>query len=142
MASGFFERTLGGSNQLNGPDTVLAIGNFDGVHRGHQAVLERAITLAKEQGLKACALSFEPHPRTLFKPQSPVFRLTPSSQKARVLEAFGPDGLFVLPFTRDIAGTDADTFVKNYLVDQSSAKHVVTGFNFHFGKTVLCRKLC
>ncbi len=113
---------------------VIAIGNFDGVHRGHQLVLENAKSIAKENGTKCFALSFEPHPRTLFRPQSPVFRLTPEDMKARVLEAFGVDGLLTLPFTRELAGTSAENFVSDFLLERAGASHIVTGFNFHFGK--------
>lgn len=113
---------------------VLAIGNFDGVHRGHQVVLDQAVSVAREKGSKCFALSFEPHPRTLFKPDSPVFRLTDESMKARVLEAFGLDGLLVLEFDRELAGTSAEDFVQSLLLDRAGASHVVSGFNFHFGK--------
>jgi riboflavin kinase/FMN adenylyltransferase len=113
---------------------VLAIGNFDGVHRGHQAVLETALDVAQKAKTKAYAISFEPHPRTLFKPESPVFRLTPENMKARVLQAFGLDGLLTLPFTRDLAATSADDFVDHFLLEKAGASHVVSGFNFMFGK--------
>lgn len=113
---------------------VLAIGNFDGVHRGHQVVLEEARQVAENLGVPLFALSFEPHPRTLFRPQSPVFRLTPQSVKARVLEAYGADGMLILPFTRDLASTSADDFIGNFLLTGAGASHIVTGFNFHFGK--------
>ena len=113
---------------------VLAIGNFDGVHRGHQVVLEQAVSIARETGSKCFALSFEPHPRTLFKPDSPVFRLTDEAMKAQVLEAFGLDGLLVLEFSRDLAGTSAEDFVQSLLLERAGASHVVSGFNFHFGK--------
>ncbi|MEM1317219.1 MAG: bifunctional riboflavin kinase/FAD synthetase [Pseudomonadota bacterium] len=113
---------------------VVAIGNFDGVHRGHQAVLGRALTEARQAGVPALALSFEPHPRTLFKPESPVFRLTDEAQKAAVLEAFGMDALLSLPFTRELAGTEAEDFVTHILRGRAAASHIVTGFNFHFGK--------
>ncbi|MEP0941444.1 MAG: bifunctional riboflavin kinase/FAD synthetase [Rhizobiaceae bacterium] len=114
--------------------SVIAIGNFDGVHRGHQVVLEQALAIARDKGVQCFALSFEPHPRTLFNPDSPVFRLTEEPLKARVLQAFGVDGLLVLEFTRDLAGTSAEDFVKELLVGRARASHVVSGFNFHFGK--------
>lgn len=114
--------------------SVIAIGNFDGVHRGHQVVLEQALSIAREKGCKCFALSFEPHPRTLFKPGSPVFRLTDETMKARVLGAFGLDGLLVLEFSRELAGTSAEDFVKSLLMERAGASHVVSGFNFHFGK--------
>ena len=113
---------------------VIAIGNFDGVHRGHQVVLEQAQNIALRNGVKCFALSFEPHPRTLFKPNSPVFRLTDEKMKARILEAFGLDGLLVLEFSRELASTSAQDFVATCLVERAQASHVVSGFNFHFGK--------
>ncbi len=113
---------------------VVAVGNFDGVHRGHQAVLERAGAIATDLGTKCMALSFEPHPRTLFRPQSPVFRLTPEPMKARVLRAFGLQGLLTLSFDKALAQTPADDFVDDVLLARIGVAHVVTGFNFHFGK--------
>ncbi|EFL88555.1 bifunctional riboflavin kinase/FAD synthetase [Ahrensia sp. R2A130] len=122
----------------NVPDSlaggVVAIGNFDGVHRGHQVVLGRALNEARKAGVPALALSFEPHPRTLFKPQSPVFRLTAEQDKAGIVEAFGMDGLLTLPFTKELAGTEAEAFVTDILRGRAAASHLVTGFNFHFGK--------
>ncbi|MEM8748974.1 MAG: bifunctional riboflavin kinase/FAD synthetase [Pseudomonadota bacterium] len=113
---------------------VLAIGNFDGVHRGHQSVLQTARDIAAQAGAPCFVLSFEPHPRTLFKPESPVFRLTPPDMKANVLRAFGMDGLLILPFDFATASTTADDFVTEILLGRAGASHVVSGFNFHFGK--------
>ncbi len=113
---------------------VIAIGNFDGVHLGHQVVLKHAMEKACDMGVPCYALSFEPHPRTLFRPQSPVFRLTLEPMKARILQAFGLDGMLILPFTRDLAATSADEFVDEFLINRAGICHVVTGFNFHFGK--------
>jgi len=113
---------------------VIAIGNFDGVHRGHQAVLNTAMEIAKKNNAPCYALSFEPHPRTLFKPESPVFRLTPEALKARVMQAAGLDGLLVMDFTRDLAGTEAIDFVKTHMLGAAGASHIVSGYDFHFGK--------
>jgi len=113
---------------------VLAIGNFDGVHRGHQAVLAQVLDLAREYAVPAYALTFEPHPRTLFKPDDPVFRLTGEAEKALVFEAVGLDGDIVRGFTREFAGQSADLFVEDILSAQIGVRHVVTGFDFHFGK--------
>ena len=121
-----------GSIELS--DTVVAIGNFDGMHTGHQCVLQTAIDIARDKGLNCYALSFEPHPRTLFRPDSPVFRLTPEADKARVMKAFGLDGLLVLPFTKELANTSAEDFINQHLIGAAGVRHVVTGFNFHFGK--------
>ncbi len=113
---------------------VIAIGNFDGVHRGHQAVLDTAMDIARQNGVPCHALSFEPHPRTLFKPESPVFRLTPEGLKARVMKAAGLDGLLVMDFTRELAGTEAIDFVQDHMLGAAGASHVVSGYDFHFGK--------
>ncbi len=132
--SGFYHHSLDRAVVEDCRGAVIAIGNFDGVHRGHQVVVEKALEIAQRQGCKCFALSFEPHPRTLFRPQSPVFRLTDEIMKAHVLEAFGVDGLLTLEFTRDLASTSAEEFVQNILLDLARASHIVSGFNFHFGK--------
>lgn len=113
---------------------VVAIGNFDGVHRGHRSVLERALELAKERDVPALVLTFEPHPRTVFKPEAPVFRLTPAPLKARLLEAMGFRSVIEYPFDREFSTRSAEEFVKTILVDWLGASAVVTGFDFHFGK--------
>lgn len=113
---------------------VVAIGNFDGVHLGHQRVLSEAVNIALQSNVPALAMTFEPHPRTVFRPDHPVFRLTDVVMKARVLEAMGLDGMIVCPFDRDFAATEAEDFVSEILQVQLNAGHVVTGFNFQFGK--------
>ena len=113
---------------------VIAIGNFDGVHRGHRAVLDQALELAASRNVPAMVLTFEPHPRTVFRPETPVFRLTPASVKARVLEAEGFQSVIEYPFDRDFSQRSAEDFVKSILVDWLGASAVVTGVDFHFGK--------
>ncbi|OHV75843.1 bifunctional riboflavin kinase/FAD synthetase [Rhizobium sp. LCM 4573] len=113
---------------------VVAIGNFDGVHRGHRSVLERALALAEERGVPALVLTFEPHPRTVFRPDTPVFRLTPAPMKARLLEAMGFRSVIEYPFDREFSTRSAEEFVETILVDWLGASGVVTGFDFHFGK--------
>lgn len=112
---------------------VVAIGNFDGMHRGHQAVLEAARMAAEADGLPAVVLTFEPHPRDVFRPDDPVFRLTPPHVKARIAEALGLDGIVTVEFTRDFASVPADTFVRQVLVDALGVRQVAIGWNFHFG---------
>lgn len=113
---------------------VVAIGNFDGVHRGHQSVLNRALEIAESRGLPALVLSFEPHPRTVFRPDQPVFRLSPAPMKARILEALGFKAVIEYPFDLDFSGRSADEFIQSILKDWLHVSHVVTGFDFHFGK--------
>jgi riboflavin kinase/FMN adenylyltransferase len=113
---------------------VVAIGNFDGVHRGHQSVLNRALELAERRGVPALVLTFEPHPRTVFNPERPVFRLTPAPLRARLLEAMGFHSVIEYPFDRDFASRSADDFIRAILIDWLGASEVVTGFDFHFGK--------
>ncbi|MCL6706071.1 bifunctional riboflavin kinase/FAD synthetase [Pseudomonas sp. R2.Fl] len=113
---------------------VVAIGNFDGVHRGHQSVLNRALELAESRGAPALVLTFEPHPRTVFNPEKPVFRLTPAPLRARLLEAMGFHSVIEYPFDRDFASRSADEFIRTILIDWLGASEVVTGFDFHFGK--------
>ncbi|MBZ9741364.1 MULTISPECIES: bifunctional riboflavin kinase/FAD synthetase [unclassified Mesorhizobium] len=113
---------------------VVAIGNFDGVHRGHQAVLERALGEAERRGVPALVLTFEPHPRTVFKPDLPLFVLTPPPMKARLLSLLGFAALVEQPFTRDFASLSAEAFVTDVLEKTLGITHAVTGFDFHFGK--------
>ncbi len=107
---------------------VVAIGNFDGVHRGHQAVLSAALA----EGRPAVGLTFEPHPREFFG-NAPIFRLTPPEEKARVMAAVGLDGMVVVPFDADLASRSAEAFVADVLVERLGASAVVVGEDFKFG---------
>ena len=113
---------------------VVAIGNFDGVHRGHQAVLERALAEAARRDVPALVLSFEPHPRKVFRPDMPLFVLTPPPMKARLLSLLGFAALVEQQFTRDFASLSAEAFVTDVLERTLGITHAVTGFDFHFGK--------
>ncbi|MHA7969928.1 bifunctional riboflavin kinase/FAD synthetase [Rhizobium sp. CAU 1783] len=113
---------------------VIAIGNFDGVHRGHQTVLTRALELSQSRGVPALVLTFEPHPRSVFNPDKPVFRLTPAPLRASLLEAMGFHSVIEYPFDREFSGRSAEDFVRSILVEWLGATEVVTGFDFHFGK--------
>lgn len=113
---------------------VVAIGNFDGVHRGHQAVLERALEEAERRGVPALVLAFEPHPRKFFRPDVPLFILTPSAMKANLLSELGFDALVEQSFTREFAGHSAESFVIDVLEQRLGISHAVTGVDFHFGK--------
>ncbi|MER9235055.1 bifunctional riboflavin kinase/FAD synthetase [Mesorhizobium sp. M0622] len=113
---------------------VVAIGNFDGVHRGHQAVLERARAEAERRGVPALVLTFVPHPRKVFRPDMPLFVLTPPPMKARLLSHLGFAALVEQPFTREFASLSAEAFVTGVLERNLGISHAVTGFDFHFGK--------
>lgn len=113
---------------------VLAMGNFDGVHRGHQAVIAAARERARGFGKPAGVLTFEPHPRDFFNPGERLFRLTDEAAKLRLLAANGLDGAVVLTFGAALASLSADDFVARILVERFAVSGVVIGFNFHFGK--------
>jgi riboflavin kinase/FMN adenylyltransferase len=112
---------------------VVAIGNFDGVHRGHRAVIATARERAAALGRTASALTFEPHPRSFFRPQERLFRLTDARNKLRLLASTGLDGAIVLPFDAALAALSADDFVKRVLIDRLAISGVTIGFDFHFG---------
>ncbi len=112
---------------------VYALGNFDGLHRGHKAVLMRARSIAEARGVAAAVLTFEPHPSDHFSGASTIFRLTPLGLKARLAERFGMDGLAVLPFDSALATMPAEAFVSDILVGRLHVGGVVAGYDFHFG---------
>lgn len=113
---------------------IVALGNFDGFHLGHQAVVGRAIERARAEGRPALVATFEPHPMRYFRPDSPPFRLTSADQRARLIEQAGADGLFVFRFDADFAALTASEFVADWLVRQLGVAGVVTGEDFTFGK--------
>jgi riboflavin kinase / FMN adenylyltransferase len=115
-------------------NAVVAIGNFDGLHRGHQQLLAIAADLAKSRCTAWGIVTFEPHPRTYFKPDEPIFRLTPPALKARLAQALGASFLVEIAFDKPLSNLGAAEFVKLHLVDKMKAAHVVTGYDFHFGK--------
>jgi riboflavin kinase / FMN adenylyltransferase len=112
---------------------VVAIGNFDGVHRGHRAVIAAAIKRSKALGRPAAALTFEPHPRRVFRPDEALFRLTDEHAKLRLLAGAGLDGAIVLPFNAELAGLSAQDFISRILVERLAVAGVAVGFDFHFG---------
>lgn len=119
-----------------GPDlkgSAVALGNFDGVHRGHRAVIGAAQTRARELGKPSAVLTLEPHPRSVLVPDAPSFRLTPFKPKARLIEALGVDALFVLHFDHEFSQLTAERFVAEVLVGGLGARHVVVGYDFEFG---------
>jgi riboflavin kinase/FMN adenylyltransferase len=113
---------------------VVAIGNFDGVHRGHRAVIAAALARASALGRPAAALTFEPHPRRVLRPNQPLFRLTDERAKLRLLAGAGLAGAIVLRFDAALAGLSAQDFVDRVLVERFAIAAAVIGFDFHFGK--------
>src|SRR5436190_9267568 len=113
---------------------VVALGNFDGVHRGHQALIAEAARLAKAAGRPLAALVFEPNPREFFRPNDEPFRLTTFRTKAQLLAKQGIDFLIVLNFDGQMAGRLAQDFVMDVLVRELAVSHVVVGEDFRFGK--------
>ena len=113
---------------------VVAIGNFEGVHRGHRAVIDVARARARELTRDTAVLTFEPHPRAVFKPDEPVFRLTDETAKLRLLARTGLDGAIVMRFDAALAALAAEDFVRRILVERFAVVGVVVGFDFHFGK--------
>ncbi|AQX20315.1 bifunctional riboflavin kinase/FAD synthetase [Bartonella sp. WD16.2] len=113
---------------------VLAIGNFDGVHRGHQAVLQKALDLALVKNKPALVLTFEPHPRSFFQGSACVDRLTPATEKAEIFKILGFHGVIEEPFNAQFAALSADEFISVVLKQTFDVCVVVTGDNFHFGR--------
>src|SRR5215467_9721557 len=113
---------------------VIAMGNFEGVHRGHRAVIATVVSRARTLGRPAAALTFEPHPRAFFKPDEPLFRLTDETAKLRLFAATGLDGAIVMKFDDALAALEPAAFIKQVLVDRLAAAGVAVGFDFHFGK--------
>lgn len=122
---------LAGNEAL--PPAVVALGNFDGVHRGHRAVIQSALTQARRAGLPARAVTFEPHPRCILRGDKMPFRLTPAAVKVRMLKELGVDEVLTIGFTEEMANLSAQDFAEKVLVGYCGAKHVVAGFNFVFG---------
>ncbi len=113
---------------------VVAIGNFDGVHRGHAAVIACAEQLARKLGKPAAVLTFEPHPVDFFAGPGTVFRLTPDAERNRCLARLGLDGTVVIHFDAAVASLSAEDFVTEILIRRLGISGAVVGYDFHFGK--------
>jgi riboflavin kinase/FMN adenylyltransferase len=112
---------------------VAAIGNFDGLHRGHRGVVARAQTLAKKLGRPCVLLTFEPHPADVFAGKPVIFRLTPPDAKAAQAARLGLDGMIVLSFNKEFAARPAEDFTKEILAKRLGLSAVVAGYDFRFG---------
>ncbi len=113
--------------------TILSVGNFDGVHRAHAQVLSTMVGRARELGWRSVAVSFEPHPIRILRPDSELKLLTPTPEKVRLLAATGLDAVLLLPFTRDLSLMPAQSFAHDILKKALRAGEVHEGYNFHFG---------
>ncbi|HMF07437.1 MAG TPA: bifunctional riboflavin kinase/FAD synthetase [Methylocella sp.] len=116
---------------LVGP--VVAIGNFDGVHRGHRVVIAHARSVAQRLNAPSAVLTFEPHPADFFRGPNTVFRLTPADSKAIALERLGLDGMIVITFDSALASRSAEEFIAEILVGRLGIRAAVAGYDFHFG---------
>jgi len=113
--------------------TLLSVGNFDGVHRAHTRVLADIVSGARKQGRKSMAVTFEPHPIRILRPDSGLKLLTPTPEKLRLLEATGVDAVLLLPFTRDLSLMTPRDFAHDILKSKLQTREMHEGYNFHFG---------
>lgn len=113
---------------------IVALGNFDGFHKGHQAVVGRAVSRARAEGRPALVATFDPHPVRFFRPDTPPFRLTSLDQRERLFGEAGADAMLVYHFGAELAAVTAPDFVTDYLVSRAGATGVVTGEDFTFGR--------
>ena len=121
------------SVQAEHTGAVVAVGNFDGVHSGHRVVIGEAGKIARADGLKWGVLTFEPHPRSVFQPDLPPFRITPFADKARQIRALGVDFMIAQKFDLPFSKQSADNFVEKSLVQALGVRHLVAGYDFKFG---------
>jgi riboflavin kinase/FMN adenylyltransferase len=113
--------------------TVVSVGNFDGVHRAHASVLKEILSRGRKQNMKSLAVSFEPHPVRILRPDSGLKLLTPTPERLRLLESSGIDAVLLLPFTRDLSLMTPLQFARDILKHGLRAREVHEGYNFHFG---------
>ncbi len=114
-------------------DSVIAIGNFDGVHLGHQEVINEATKISRKKNKKVGVLTFEPHPKCFFKKKFNFFRLTPFRSKFELLSEMNIDFMINIKFNSNFVKISAEQFIKKYLIQTLKINHVVTGFDFVFG---------
>ena len=129
------ERVFGGetvAGKLRG--AMVALGNFDGFHLGHQAVVGRAVAMAKKRQAPVIVATFDPHPIRYFRPNAAPFRLTTLDQRERLFAAAGADAMLVLRFDAELANVTASGFITDWLIARAGAAGVVTGEDFTFGK--------
>lgn len=113
---------------------AVALGNFDGVHHGHQAVVGAALQAARAEGRPALVATFDPHPARFFRPDLPPFALTSKAQKLELLAGLGVSAIMVIPFDAGLAALSAEDFGRQWLAERMGIAHAVTGGDFTFGK--------
>lgn len=114
--------------------SIITIGTFDGVHIGHQKIIERLVKTGKEKHLKSIVLTFFPHPRMVLQPNFDIKLLHSIDERQVVLSQFGLDDVVITKFTKEFANLSAEDYVKQILVDELNAKHIIIGYDHHFGK--------
>jgi riboflavin kinase / FMN adenylyltransferase len=122
-------------SRITADNPVVTIGIFDGVHLGHVEILKRIKKLALVYGGESVVITLWPHPRFVLQPENRELKLLTSlDEKIALIEKQGIDNLLILPFTRELSNTPYDQFIRDYIVGHIGARHVVVGFNHHFGK--------
>lgn len=119
---------------LNIEPTVTALGNFDGVHKGHRELIERAVRMSKEMGIKSAVFTFSNHPKNLLTGSLSVKNILYPEDKAKIIERLGIDYLFSIPFNKDMMNMSPEDFTKKLLAEKLNCKAVVAGYNYRFGK--------
>ena len=113
---------------------AIALGNFDGVHKGHQVVIGKIMKISNSLNIPSAVMTFEPHPRRFFQPNAPLFEMTPTCAKSRCIEALGVDIHYVIPFNKKFSSLNAQDFIEKVLVTGLRVRHVAAGYDFVFGK--------
>jgi riboflavin kinase/FMN adenylyltransferase len=114
--------------------SVVALGTFDGVHLGHRAILGTALARAREVGVEALACTFDPHPMEVLQPDRAPRPITPLDERLALIGDSGIDTVIVLPFTRQLAAVEPETFVKDVLLERLHAREIIVGYNHRFGR--------
>ncbi len=120
--------------QLNGSPNAIVLGNFDGVHKGHQQLIRRCVNDSHLNGWESCALTFDPHPATVISGGKPVKLINTTEQRYEMISSLGIQNLIVLPFDEELAATEPEEFVSKYLFQLIGVASIYIGFNYSFGK--------
>ncbi len=124
----------GNSNIEKSKNTVVTIGTFDGVHRGHQQILNEMLKISREKGFRNFVITFEPHPRTVVSKKFDIRLLTTLSEKKEIFKSFGIENLMIIKFTEEFSKLTSVEFIKQYICDKIGARHVVIGYDHKFGR--------